>query len=258
MKETGEVIIVGAGPGDPELITVKGMTALQKADVILYDALVSIDLLKCCKRDCKHIYVGKRKGKKEFPQEEINSLLVFYAQRYPYVVRLKGGDPYVFGRGHEEAAYVASYGITTHIVPGISSAIAAPSAAGIPLTKRGVNESFWVITGTLSSGEMSHDLNLAAKSSATIVVLMGVTHLSRIASLICESRSFEEPMAIIANATTSQQKIIVGNASNITTLTQEAGVSSPAVIIIGKVVEDRKSIISLMEDSKIMSYTINE
>ena len=178
-SESPKVWILGAGPGDPELITVKGLKTIQKADVILYDALVSTELLDYAPLGCKKIYVGKRKGHKEFPQEEINQLIVFYAIRSECVVRLKGGDPNVFGRGHEEMEYVKRRGISVEMISGISSVLAAPAAAGIPLTKRGVNESFWVITGTLSSGEMSNDIVLAAQSTATVVILMGMTHLAK-------------------------------------------------------------------------------
>src|SRR5688572_26260889 len=124
----GKIIFAGAGPGDPELISVKALKALQQADVVLYDALVDASLLKQTRVGCKHVYVGKRKGKKEFAQEEINHLLVFYGQRYGSVVRLKGGDPNVFGRGHEEMSYAWQHGIPSETIPGISSAIAAPAA----------------------------------------------------------------------------------------------------------------------------------
>jgi uroporphyrin-III C-methyltransferase len=249
----GKVIFVGAGPGDPELITIKGMKALQIADVILYDALVSNELLQNSPKGCKLVYVGKRKAKKEFTQGEINRLLVFYAIRNKTVVRLKGGDPNVFGRGHEEMLFVRSHGILTEMIPGISSAIAAPASEGIPLTKRGVNESFWVITGTLSSGEISSDLPLAARSTATIVVLMGVSHLPEIASMIQEMRSPEEPMAIIQNATLADQKIAVGTASTITALACDANISSPGVIIIGNVVGERKALHDMIEQSLVTS-----
>lgn len=234
--------LVGAGPGDPELISVKGMKAIQKADVILYDALVSPDLLDFARAGCRLVYVGKRKGKKEFPQEEINNLLVFYSKRFHHVVRLKGGDPNVFGRGHEEAEFVTRHGIHAEIIPGISSSIAAPNAAGIPLTKRGVNESFWVITGTCSSGDMSNDLQLAAKSSATVIVLMGLSHLEQIARMFSEGRSGVEPMAVIQHATMPDQKVICGTAADIFEKTQAAGVASPAIIVIGKVVEERRKL----------------
>jgi len=230
--------IVGAGPGDPELITLKGLKAIQRADIILYDALASAELLKHAPTGCKKIYVGKRRGKKEFAQEEINQLIVFYAVRFGNVVRLKGGDPNVFGRGHEEMEYAIRRGILVEVIPGISSAIAAPSSAGIPLTKRGINESFWVVTGTLSSGEMSHDLELAARSSATIIVLMGMTHLPKIALLVQQERSPDEPMALIQEATLPGQKITIGTAADICKRAAENKMSSPAVIVVGNVVSE--------------------
>jgi uroporphyrin-III C-methyltransferase len=234
------LLIVGAGPGDPDLITVKGLRAIQNADVILYDALASPELLKHAPEGCKKIYVGKRKNRKEFPQEEINQLIVFYAIRFGCVVRLKGGDPHVFGRGQEEMEYAIRRGIPTEVISGVSSALAAPAAAGIPLTKRGVNESFWVITGTLSSGEMSNDIAIAAKSSATIIVLMGVSHLQKIASLFMETRSANEPIAVIQQATTTEQKVVVGTVSDIFQRVIDSNITSPAVIVVGKVVLERE------------------
>lgn len=233
-----KVWIVGAGPGDPELITIKGLRAIQQADVILYDALVSSLLLDNAATTCKKIYVGKRKGQKEFSQEEINGLIVFYAERYNSVVRLKGGDPNVFGRGHEEIEYVLRFGIAIEFVPGISSAIAAPSAAFIPLTKRGVNESFWVVTATTSSGAMSGDIALAARSTATVVILMGVSQLQHIAFLFKNLRSPDEPVAVIQDATLPGQRIAIGTATDIYDRVQEVGIGSPAVIVIGKVVSE--------------------
>ncbi|RAW00065.1 uroporphyrinogen-III C-methyltransferase [Pseudochryseolinea flava] len=239
--------IVGAGPGDPELMTLKGMKAITRADVILYDALVDERLLQESKPGCRLVYVGKRKGKKEFPQEEINRLLVFYASRFEKVVRLKGGDPYVFGRGHEELEYVQRHGIHVEVIPGISSSLAAAGAAGIPLTKRGVNESFWVVTGTLSSGELSNDIIHAAKSSATVVILMGMTHLARIAEMFALTRSLAEPIAVIQEATWATQKIAIGTAQNILEKVKEGELSSPAVIVIGNVVLE-SSLLSLREE----------
>jgi uroporphyrin-III C-methyltransferase len=233
-----KVVMVGAGPGDPELITVKGLKAIQQARVILYDALASRELLAQAAADCKKVYVGKRKGKKEFPQEEINQLIVFYATRFGNVVRLKGGDPYVFGRGHEELMHLRRRGIEVEVINGVSSALAAPAAAGIPLTKRGVNESFWVITGTLSNGKMSNDIALAAKSTATVIILMGVSHLSKIANLFQNLRGPQEPIAVIQEATMNNQKIVSGTVSDIVPRIHEAGVTSPAVIVVGKVVAE--------------------
>jgi uroporphyrin-III C-methyltransferase len=249
--EKGLVVLVGAGPGDPELISVKGMKALTKAQVILYDALVAKELLEFASPSCKLVYVGKRKGRKEFPQDEINKLLVFYATRFEYVVRLKGGDPNVFGRGHEEMEFALKLGVRVEVIPGISSAIAAPSSAGIPLTKRGVNESFWVITGTLSSGEISNDIRLAAQSSATVVILMGVSHLREIASIFLKHRSPDEPIAIVQEATRPGQKTIIGTVADIHDRALKNHISSPAVIIVGKVVNERKRTTSLSAFSSI-------
>ena len=233
-----KVWIVGAGPGDPNLITMKGLRAIQQADVILYDALVSTVLLENAAPACKKIYVGKRRGKKEFSQEDINRLIVFYAERYDSVVRLKGGDPNVFGRGHEEMEYVTRRGVAVEFVPGISSAIAAPGAACIPLTKRGVNESFWVVTATTSSGNISNDIALAARSTATVIILMGVSQLQNIASMFKNLRSPDEPVAVIQDATLPGQRITIGTATDIYERVQEAGSGSPAVIVIGKVVSE--------------------
>ncbi|HEY9006339.1 uroporphyrinogen-III C-methyltransferase [Ohtaekwangia sp.] len=237
-QEQATVTMVGAGPGDPELITIKGMKAICLADVILYDALASKELLAFAKPSCKLVYVGKRKGKKEFAQEEINQLIVFYATRYKNVVRLKGGDSYVFGRGHEELEYAVRRGIYVDVVPGLSSALAAPASCGIPVTKRGVNESFWVITGMLSSGEMSKDIALAAQSSATVVILMGMTHIRAIMELFQQSRSLLEPAAVIQYATLAEQRSIRGTVSTICQLAEEQQISSPAVIVIGNVVNE--------------------
>ena len=172
-----KLTLVGAGPGDPDLITVKGMKAIASADVILYDALVDKDLLNYAKTDAIKIFVGKRGGKRSIKQEQINLLIVKYAYQYGSVVRLKGGDPFVFGRGHEELEYAENFGILTEIIPGITSAISVPALQGIPVTRRGISESFWVITGSTKEGRLSKDIELAAQSTATIVVLMGMNKL---------------------------------------------------------------------------------
>lgn len=232
------LLIVGGGPGDPELITVKGLKALQRADVILYDALSSKALLDNAKEGCKMIYVGKRRAKRAFSQEEINQLIVFYGSQHDCIVRLKGGDPFVFGRGHEEMEYAIKRGMTVEIIPGISSALSAPASVGIPLTKRGVNESFWVITGTLANGDISSDLHLAAQSTATIVVLMGMSQLTKIMTIFKKARNGNEPVAIIQHATLPMQKSIRGSVTTIQRLAAEQQIDSPAVIVIGKVVEE--------------------
>ena len=233
-----KLIILGAGPGDPELITIKGLKALQQADVILYDALASEELLAYAPSSCKLVNVGKRKGKHSFPQEEINQLIIFYAYRYGTVVRLKGGDPYVFGRGHEELQYAEKRGLEVHVIPGISSALAGPASVGIPLTKRGINESFWVITGTLSSGEISNDITLAAQSSATIVILMGMSNLKTICDIFSSARGGLESAAIIQNATRSDQKVVISNITSLCRAAEENEMGAPAIIVIGKVVDE--------------------
>lgn len=240
MKQTmPTLLIVGAGPGDPDLITMKGLRAIRTANVILYDALVSPELIKEASNGCKLVYVGKRRAHKEFSQTEINQLLVFYAERYSRVVRLKGGDPFVFGRGHEEMEYAIKNGVTVDVIPGISSSYSAPSCAGIPLTIRGVNESFWIVTGTVSSGRISEDLNKAAKTGATIIVLMGLSHLDEIANLISTARGKNEPMAVIQQATLPTQKVVVGTATTIYQNAMNENIISPAIIVIGKVVDLR-------------------
>ena len=241
------LIIVGAGPGDPELITLKGIRALKQADVILYDALAAPELLDYANPRCKLVDVGKRRGHHTFSQDEINQLIVFYASRYNCVVRLKGGDPYVFGRGHEELAYAQRRGIEVEVVPGISSAIAAASSVGIPLTKRGVNESFWVITGTRSCGEISDDIRLASRSNATVIILMGMNNLQEILTAFCEFRGKHEPAAIVQHATTKNQKFVLGTVSTLEQQVLKQNINSPAVIIIGKVVNQSL----MMEELKI-------
>lgn len=235
-QKESRVLLVGAGPGDPDLLTLKADGALRRADVVLYDALVNTELLDRCTPSCKRVYVGKRKGNAAMSQDEINRLLLWYAQRHRFVIRLKGGDPLVFGRGHEEVSYLAQYGIKTEIIPGISSALAAPALAGISVTQRGINESFWVVTGTLSDGSLSRDIIHAAQSSATLIVLMGMSKLSEIASLIATLRSPLEPMAIVEQASTSAQRQVYSSADNIVADALAHGVSTPAVIIVGRVV----------------------
>jgi uroporphyrin-III C-methyltransferase len=237
-QKISTLLIVGAGPGDAELITIKGLKAIQRADIILYDALASKELLLHAQAECKFIYVGKRRGKKAFSQDEINQLIVFYSTQYKTIVRLKGGDPFVFGRGHEEMEYALKRGMNVEVIPGISSALSGPASVGIPLTKRGVNESFWVITGTLSNGEISSDIYHASKSTATIVVLMGMSQLEKIMTIFKDGRSINEPVAIIQHATLPEQQSIKGTVGNIVKLAKENEIDNPAVIVIGKVVEE--------------------
>ncbi|GAB4004817.1 uroporphyrinogen-III C-methyltransferase [Spirosoma migulaei] len=228
--------LVGAGPGDGELITLKGIRALRQADVVLYDDLANHTLLEFAPEQALKIYVGKRAGKASFTQEEINELIVRFAQEYGHVVRLKGGDPYVFGRGFEEYEYARQFGIRCEVVPGVSSSIAVPASQGIPVTSRGVSESFWVITGTTRKGELSDDLHLAVQSKATVIVLMGMSKINEICTLFCEAGRDHLPMAIVQNGTRADEQCVLGQVWNIPQLAAEQGVGAPAVLIIGEVV----------------------
>lgn len=237
LTKRGSLTLIGAGPGDPDLITVKGLKALQSADVVLHDALASTELLDYCKPDCIIINVGKRFGQHSCNQDVINHLIVEYAQQYGHVVRLKGGDPFVFGRGYEELEYAQRLGIETQVIPGISSSYAVPALAGVPLTTRGLSESFWVITGTTKSHELSRDLTLAAQTSATVVVLMGMHKLPQIVEIYAQLGKFALPVAIIQNGTRPDQKIVTGKVENILQIAQTEGIGSPAIIVLGEVAQ---------------------
>jgi uroporphyrin-III C-methyltransferase len=228
--------LIGAGPGEVELITLKGIKAIKSADVILYDALANEELLEFSRPDALRIYVGKRLGKYVYTQEEINYKIVTLALEYGHVVRLKGGDPFVFGRGFEEIEYAKAFNIECEVVSGVTSAIAAPASVGIPVTSRGFSESFWVITGTTKKGELSDDIRLAAQSNATVVVLMGMSKLSAICELFTQYGKAETPMAIIQNGTRKNVKSVVGTVSNITQKAKQENIANPAVIVIGEVV----------------------
>ncbi len=236
-KTNPKVTLVGAGPGDPDLITVKGVKALQSAHVILYDALINRSLLDYASNEAQLIFVGKRKGYHRFTQNEINELAVKNAFLFGHVVRLKGGDPFIFGRGAEEVDYIESFGIKTEVISGISSSSAVPASQGIALTKRGISESFWVITGTTSHKKLSRDIFLAAQSTATVVILMGMSKLSKIVSIFKQFNKGGLSTAIIQNGTTKKEKIGVGTIDSILEIVKEKNISSPAIIIIGEVVK---------------------
>jgi uroporphyrin-III C-methyltransferase len=232
-----KLTLVGAGPGDPELITVKGIKALASADVVLYDALVHPDLLIYAPSRAKKIFVGKRYKNHAATQEEINKLIVTSALKYGHVVRLKGGDPFVFGRGMEEMDFAESFNIPTEVVPGLSSSYAVPTSNKIPLTHRGLNESFWIVTGTTSNGKLSPDVALAAQSTATVVILMGMSKLTEIVSIFSNIGKSATPVAIIQNGTLPEQQSIFGNISNIKDKVALAGITSPAIILIGETID---------------------
>lgn len=235
-KRKPVLTLVGAGPGDPELITMKGIRVLQTADVVLYDALVSDDILKLMPAHIPAWSVGKRAGSHSFRQDEINTLIVEFAYQYGHVVRLKGGDPFVFGRGHEEIEYAAAHGIETFVVPGVTSALSVPAAVGIPLTKRGVSESFWIVTGTTQSKNISADISLAAQSTSTVVILMGLSKIREIMKVFQLYGKQDTPVAVIQNGTLPGQRAVVANVSTIADEVQREGISSPAVIVIGEAV----------------------
>jgi uroporphyrin-III C-methyltransferase len=231
-----QVTLVGAGPGDVDLLTIKGAKALAAADLVLYDALINPELLNLVPEGKPRVFVGKRSGKHEFPQEEINALIVKYAWQYGHVVRLKGGDPFVFGRGYEEIMYAAQHGVATTVIPGISSAVAVPALQNIPLTSRGVSESFWVITGATKHGEISADIALAAQSSATVIILMGMKNLADITQVFKVLGKNTTPVAIIQNGTLPHQRLVTGTIDTICQIATDHNITSPAIIVIGEVV----------------------
>lgn len=243
-----KVVLVGAGPGDPELLTLKAVKALEKAKAVLYDALVNEDILAYAPNAVK-LFVGKRQGVHSYHQDEINELLLAYAKKYKYVVRLKGGDPFIFGRGKEETDYLETFGVRTAIIPGITSAVAVPAAVGIPVTHRSVTESFWVITGTTSDGSISEDIKMAAASSATVVILMGLGKLSQIVSIYKENNCVDYPIAVIQNGTKENEKSVVGTIGTIEGIVSENQISTPAIIIIGDVVNGHDSKLTYFKES---------
>lgn len=244
MFKNSKLTVVGAGPGDVELFTLKGIKALQRADVVLYDALVNPELLDYAK-DAELIFVGKRKGCYAYQQEQINDLIISRAKSHGHVVRLKGGDPFIFGRGAEEMEIAAAAGLEVAVVPGISSSLAVPAYQNIPLTKRGSSESFWVITGTTRAHKLSEDVKLAAQSSATVVILMGMSKLSEITACFRESGKKDTPVAIIQNGTTPEERIGVGTIDTIEEVVQELKLTNPSIIVIGEVVRHRAQLLNL-------------
>ncbi|RMG83578.1 MAG: uroporphyrinogen-III C-methyltransferase [Bacteroidetes bacterium] len=234
--KTPKITLVGAGPGDPELLTLKGLKALQTADVVLYDALVNPALLDHAPDDALKVFVGKRKHDHRFRQEEINTLLVEFANAYGHVVRLKGGDPFVFGRGHEEIAHARAWDIETDIVPGISSCISLPELQEVPVTRRGLNESFWVLTGTTRTGQLSDDIAVAARSSATAIILMGMSKLKEIAAIFSLHGKGDTPVLVIQNGSLPNERKVLGTVDTIAEKVTAAGLGHPGLIVIGEVV----------------------
>ena len=253
-KIQAKVTLVGAGPGDPDLITLKGIKAIASADVILYDALVNESLLEHAPANATKIYVGKRAERLSTSQDYINQLLVDYALTHGHVVRLKGGDPFVFGRGGEELDYVRQYGIETAVVPGISSSVGLSGLQQIPLTYRGIAESFWVITGSTTEGHISNDLYTAVNTEATVVVLMGFGKLKEIVKLYQQAGRGDLPIALIQNGSLANEKLVMGRIDNIVTAAEESLVGVPAIIIIGEVVAKHQEFNKLRQELVSISH----
>ncbi|NPA74073.1 MAG: uroporphyrinogen-III C-methyltransferase [Epsilonproteobacteria bacterium] len=235
----GKVYLTGAGPGDIELLTVKALKAVQKADVIIYDRLANPDILKEAKSGCEFVYVGKEDGRHTLPQDEINETIYQNALKNDIVVRLKGGDPFVFGRGGEEGIYLKERGVEFEIIPGITSAVSVPAYAGIPVTHRGIAVSFKVITGHESPNKPTSQIDWdSLKSDDTIVFLMGLHNLSKISSKLIEiGKPKDYPVAVISKGTLKEQKVVVSTLEHIAKDAKE--LPTPALIVVGRVVELR-------------------
>lgn len=247
-----KIVLVGAGPGDPELITVKGLKALKEARVIVYDALVDPRLLQEAPR-AKHVFVGKRKGIKALEQHEINALLVQKSLVYGNVVRLKGGDSFVFGRGWEELEYAAQRGVDVEVVPGISSSISVPALAGVPVTHRQLATGFHVLTGTLSDGSFNTDIAQAATLNSTLVVLMGLNQVDKIVAAYKEVGKHDQAIAIISKGSWEEQTKIVGEIHSIEALVSKHKPQAPAIVVIGEVVRLEDALIRKQVEKAILN-----
>jgi len=238
----GNVYLTGAGPGDIELLTLKAARVIQEADIIIYDRLVNPDILDMAKDGCEFVYVGKEDGRHLIPQDDINEVIYQNALNHENVVRLKGGDPFVFGRGGEEAAYLFDRGVGFEIIPGITSAVSAPAYAGIPVTHRGVAVSFRVVTGHESPNKKVSQIPWDNfRTDDTIVFLMGLHNLSKITTKLKEiGKEGDFPCAVISKGTTKDQSVVIGTLDTIVELAKNA--QTPALIVVGKVVELRKQL----------------
>lgn len=238
----GKVYLTGAGPGDIELLTIKALRVIKEADVIIYDRLANPDILKEAKNGCEFVYVGKEDGRHIMPQDDINEVIYQNSLKYENIVRLKGGDPFVFGRGGEEALYLHERGVKFEVIPGITSSISAPAYAGIPVTHRGVAVSFRVVTGHESPHKKESQIPWETfKTDDTIVFLMGLHNLPKICKKLIEIGKAEDyPCAVISKGTTKDQIVAIGTLNNIVEKTKD--LPTPALIVVGKVVELRKQL----------------
>jgi len=244
-QSTGKVYLVGAGPGDAGLITVRGMQCLQRADVVVYDNLANPELLRHAPATAERVYAGKKANQHHKTQDEIHEILLERAQSGKFVVRLKGGDPFLFGRGGEEAEWLTQHGIAWEVVPGVTSAIAVPAYAGIPVTHRSVNGSLHVVTGHENQEGLGADIDwqVFAKSRGTIVLLMGVKNLGRISEeLQSHGMSAQTPVAIVEWGTRARQRTVVSTLEHIAADAAAAAIKPPATTVIGEVVRLRESL----------------
>ena len=240
--EPGWVWLAGAGPGDPGLLTLRAAAGLASADCVVYDALVSQDILDLARDGAELIHAGKRGGKPSPKQSDISATLITKAKQGLRVLRLKGGDPFVFGRGGEEALALVNASIPFRLIPGVTAGIAGPAYAGIPVTHRDANHAVTFVTGHAASGQVPDSVNwqAIAQTAPVIVLYMAVRHLDRIAKLLMDGgRSPDEPAAIIAQATTSAQTVVTGTVGTLATMGKDAKLPTPAMVIIGKVVDLR-------------------
>lgn len=253
-RPAGRVILLGAGPGDPELLTLKGARVLGEADVVVYDHLANDALLSHCRRDCQFIYAGKIKGHHSLPQEEISHLLVRLAVSGKVVVRLKGGDPYVFGRGGEEVSELREAGIDCEVIPGITAATGCGAATQIPLTDRRHAQAVTFMTAHQRNGELAVNWDILTQAGHTTVVYMGLSKLDEIvAGMLARNMDASHPVAVVAEGTTVRQRTVTGCLADIAGKVTEAALPSPALLIIGDVVREARQLADVDAEHCLLS-----
>ncbi|MCK5336960.1 MAG: uroporphyrinogen-III C-methyltransferase [Gammaproteobacteria bacterium] len=256
MNQSRKVYLVGTGPGDPDLLTVKALRLIQNADVVIYDRLVSEDILQQIPSGVSRIYVGKKTGNHSLPQDEINQLLLKLAESKRTTVRLKGGDPFVFGRGSEEALVLAEHGIEFEVVPGITAASACTTYAGIPLTHRGLAQGVQIVTGHSQADQpLELDWQALADANKTVVIYMGLANIELITSKLIEAGlDASTPAAAIQNGTTARQQRVISTLSHLAEDSREAMLQAPVIFVIGKVVSLASSLDWFVTDEAMVNY----